>query len=230
MTYEHLRRPWLTLARSGILMEDVVACKKKLDSAESSEEEILDALKVLEATPVTKQLLAKTHIAKTVGKLKPRSGSVKALAQDLVAKWRALEEEPIPRGKTDTAAKKEKGSPEKEEQLGENLDKTARFWSGNDSTNDPRRDAAIKKIYKALRPKFFDEDAEPLELAIEIEEELWKQIAQKNPGDTTNGDALRAADDVHLRQSPRSCKSRVPVASAPASSFVYSGGPPPPTS
>ena len=38
----------------------------------------------------------------------------------------------------------------------------------------------IKKIFESLRPKMIQEDAEPLELAIEIEKELWRQIATKS--------------------------------------------------
>ena len=81
----------------GSLMEDVVTCKKTLEEAASSEEQVIDALKLLSSTPVTKQLLTKTLIGKTVNKLgmKHKSSAVKSLAKDLVAKWREVAGTPM---------------------------------------------------------------------------------------------------------------------------------------
>jgi len=227
----------------GSLMEDVVTCKKTLEEAASSEEQVIDALKLLSSTPVTKQLLTKTLIGKTVNKLvmKHKSSAVKSLAKDLVAKWRevagtpmstpksspdstpvsAVKAEPgAPNGnrfanpptpgdavkaepgvkKEEQEVKKEDGfiplksektSPTKEEKENteafQTADATSLFWEDKHSTHDPKRDTVIKKIFESLRPKMTEEDPEPLELAIEIEKELWRQIATKNPDEPKKG-------------------------------------------
>ena len=64
----------------GSLMEDVVTCKKTLEEAASSEEQVIDALKLLSSTPVTKQLLTKTLIGKTVPEHRYRSCKARCLA------------------------------------------------------------------------------------------------------------------------------------------------------
>eukprot|EP00035_Acanthoeca_spectabilis_P000408 m.73114 g.73114 ORF g.73114 m.73114 type:complete len:222 (+) comp10193_c0_seq4:179-844(+) len=83
----------LTLFGLGkvIVLEDAAELRRILKSSDSTDSEILDALRKLDSLAINEITLAKTRVGKTVNALTAhRSGSVRQLAKKLIKKWKSL--------------------------------------------------------------------------------------------------------------------------------------------